>query len=191
MPYQSPSIDQSLCVFCGSAGGNHSRYMKLAAQTGHEIAAQGYRLVYGGGMLGLMGATAKAAYDAGGDVLGIIPNFLKAGANICEDIPHDIVPDMHTRKKRMYEASSAFIALPGGIGTLEEAIEIISWMRLDLHKKPIIFLDDDEYWLPMIALIDHTIKTGFSPDGIKEHIFHATEAKEAIDIARRHIEGAG
>jgi len=171
---------QSLCVFCGSGRGNHPRYMALAQQTGQSIARHGYRLIYGGGALGLMGATAKAAHASGGNVLGIIPKFLEEGAGDYTDIPHRAVADMHARKKQMYDAADAFIVLPGGIGTLEEVVEVISWLRLDLHSKPIIFLDDDDYWAPMIALIDHTITADFSPAWIKAHIFKASSPDDAI-----------
>ena len=171
---------QSLCVFCGSGRGNHPRYIALAQQTGQSIARHGYRLIYGGGALGLMGATAKAAHASGGNLLGILPKFLEEGAGDYTGIPHRVVADMHTRKKQMYDAADAFIILPGGIGTLEEVVEVISWLRLDLHRKPIIFLDDDDYWGPMIALIDHTITADFSPAWIKAHIFKASSPDDAI-----------
>ena len=179
-----PFKGQSLCVFCGSATGNTSRYMQMAEQTGRAIARHGYRLIYGGGMLGLMGAAAKAAHNNGGEVLGIIPKFLLEQAGPFNGIPHHTVPDMHTRKKQMYDKADAFIVLPGGIGTLEEVIEVISWLRLELHRKPIIFLDSDDYWAPIIALIDHTIKAEFSPAWIKAHIFTAQTPADAISYVK-------
>ena len=182
---QTPkTYTQSLCVFCGSSSGNHPRYVKLASELGQNIAQNGYRLVYGGGALGLMGAVSKAAHEMGGDVLGIMPDFLKGSEGIYKDVPHRIVPDMHTRKKQMYDEADGFIILPGGIGTLEEAVEIMSWMRLDLHEKPIIFLDNDDYWSPMISLLDHIIKTGFSPAWMKKRIFSADTSQDAINLAR-------
>jgi len=107
---------KSICVFCGSRTGNAAHYMALATETGDAIAKSGYRLVYGGGGSGLMGATARAAAKAGGDVLGIIPEFLTEIEELLKDVPHEVVPDMHIRKRKMYDASDAFIVLPGGIG---------------------------------------------------------------------------
>ena len=178
---------QSLCVFCGSSSGNHARYMQLATETGQQIAQHGYRLVYGGGLLGLMGAVATAAHDSGGEVLGIIPKFLEDGAGDYAHIPHRSAADMHTRKTQMYEEADAFIVLPGGIGTLEEAVEVISWMRLELHNKPIIFLDSDDYWAPMLALIDHIIAADFSPAWINQHIFKANTPTDAIDLIKSSL----
>lgn len=175
---------QSLCVFCGSNPGNHPRYVQLATDLGRDIAEHKYRLVYGGGGLGLMGAVAKAAHHNDGDVLGIMPEFLQDVEGAYKEVPHRIVSDMHTRKKQMYEESDAFIILPGGIGTLEEAVEIMSWMRLDLHEKPIIFLDNDDYWTPMLSLIDHIVDTGFSPAWMKTRIFRAATSHDAIELVR-------
>jgi uncharacterized protein (TIGR00730 family) len=175
---------QSLCVFCGSSPGNHPRYVSLAAQTGQDLARAGYRLVYGGGGLGLMGAVARAAHESGGNVLGIMPEFLRGIEGAYMEVPHRIVEDMHTRKRQMYDESDAFIVLPGGIGTLEEAVEVLSWMRLDLHQKPIIFLDNDDYWSPLLSLLDHIVETEFSPAWMKKRIFRATTAQGAIELAR-------
>ena len=175
---------KSLCVFCGSSPGNDPRYVALATDTGQEIARGGYRLVYGGGGLGLMGAVARATHENGGDVLGIMPEFLRGIEGAYMEVPHRIVPDMHTRKRQMYDESHAFIVLPGGIGTLEEAVEVMSWMRLDLHQKPIIFLDNDDYWSPLLSLLDHIVKTEFSPAWMKNRIFRATTAQSAVELAR-------
>lgn len=189
-PTDGKSRPKSLCVFCGSSSGNHSRYVELANELGKEIAAQGYRLVYGGGGLGLMGAAAKSAFECGGDVLGIMPDFLKSAEGIYTQVPHRIVPDMHTRKRQMYDESDAFIIIAGGIGTLEEAVEVMSWMRLNLHQKPIIFLDNDDYWRPMLSLIDHIVETGFSPAWIKTRIFNTDTAHDAVELARACIENS-
>ncbi len=184
MTDENKSSPQSLCVFCGSSPGNHPRYVELAVQTGEELARKGYRLVYGGGGLGLMGAVARAAHESGGDVLGIMPEFLRGIEGAYMEVTHRIVPDMHIRKRQMYDESDAFIVLPGGIGTLEEAVEVMSWMRLDLHQKPIIFLDNDGYWSPLLALLDHIIETDFSPAWMKARIFRAETAQSAVEIAR-------
>ena len=181
------SNQDSLCVFCGSSPGNDPRYITLAREVGQLIAEQKYRLVYGGGGLGLMGAVAKACFESGGDVLGIIPEFLEDIEGVYKDVPHRTVADMHTRKQQMYDEADAFIILPGGIGTLEEAVEVISWMRLDLHQKPIIFVDNDGYWLPMISLIHHIVETEFSPDWMKKRIFRVTTAQAALELAHARL----
>ncbi len=172
----------SICVFCGSSNAVDEHYFELARETGARIAGAGMRLVYGGGGVGLMGATAKAAFEAGGDVLGIIPDFLQTREITYKDVPHEIVPDMHTRKQKMYDAANAFIVLPGGIGTLEEAIEVISWLRMRLHNKPVVFLDRDDYWQPIIDLITHTIDARFTPEWMRDYLFRANTADEAIDL---------
>lgn len=173
---------KSICVFCGSSSAVDQHYVDLAIASGEAIAASGYRLVYGGGGVGLMGATAKAAHEAGGDVLGIIPEFLQTREITYKDVPHEIVPDMHTRKQMMYDAADAFLILPGGIGTLEEAVEVISWLRMRLHSKPIVFLDTDDYWTPIITLISHTIDARFTPEWLRRHLHRATEAGQAVEL---------
>lgn len=178
---------QSLCVFCGSSSVVDQDYMDLATQTGAAIAKSDYRLVYGGGGVGLMGACAKAAFEAGGDVLGIIPEFLQSREVLYEDVPHEVVPDMHTRKAKMYAASDAFIVLPGGIGTLEEAVEVISWLRMGLHSKPVIFLDRDDYYAPLLALIRHTSDAKFTPDWLNDFLYEADTPAQAIKLAKENI----
>ena len=140
-----PSImtdDKSLkiCVFCGSSPGLDPAHLELAGRLGEQIAKRGHSLVYGGGGLGLMGATARAARDGGAAVTGIIPHFLNAIERTIPGIEHEFVEDMHTRKMRMFDLADAFVVLPGGIGTLEEVIEVMSWQRLNLHDKPIVLL---------------------------------------------------
>lgn len=180
-------IKNSICVFCGASPKVGEAYFALAQDLGARIAQDGFRLVYGGGKSGLMGATAQSAHDAGGDVLGIIPTFLVEYEGILEVVEHVKVPDMHTRKRMMYDASGAFIVLPGGIGTLEEAIEVLSWMRLDLHRKPIIFLSENDYWTPLMALIEHIIDEGFCPAEIKDHIYLV----DTIDAAMAAVDDHG
>ena len=171
---------QSICVFCGSSPGSDPRYVPLAANTGRAIGSQGYGLVYGGGGAGLMGATANAAFEAGGYVLGIIPDFLMTPERANCKGEQRIVPNMHERKMQMFEASDAFIILPGGIGTIEEAVEIMCWMRLQLHQKPILFLSPDNYWAPLLDLIKHTIDARLSPDWMLDDIFTAETANDAM-----------
>lgn len=174
----------SICVFCGSSPGSDARYMELARQTGQVIAAHNHRLVYGGGGLGLMGASAMAAHEAGGDVFGIIPGFLLDVEKPPEGIPYDVVDDMHVRKMQMYDESHAFIVLPGGIGTLEECIEVLSWARLHLHDKPIVFVDSEGYWDTLISLIEHIISESFAPDWLRDVVFTANSPEDAVEIIR-------
>jgi len=185
-PSKDITAPKSICVFCGSRPGNQAHYMDLADDTGRQIAQSGYRLVYGGGGSGLMGETARAAHKAGGQVLGIIPEFLTEIEALLKDVPHEIVPDMHIRKRKMYDASDAFIVLPGGIGTMEEAVEIMSWMRMRLHAKPIVFLSTDGYWQPLVDLMLHTIETGFSPEWMKSEILRASSTSQALEIIQKH-----
>ena len=147
--------------------------MKLAQRLGEEIAKRGLRLVYGGGGLGLMGAVARAAHGGGAEVFGVIPEVLKEAEALLPDIKHEIVDDMHARKILMYEEADAFIILPGGIGTLEEAIEVLSWQRLNLHEKPILFLSDTDYWKGLIDVLHHQIAEEFSPQSVARDVLEA------------------
>ncbi len=183
-----PTDSKSICVFCGASKLVDQHFFTLAQETGAALAAHGYRLVYGGGGIGLMGATAIAARDAGGNVLGVIPKFLVEIEDLLPNIEHVIVEDMRERKHEMYEASDAFIVLPGGIGTLEEAIEIMSWMRLHLHAKPLIFLDTDGYWAPLIDLLNHTISAKFSPEWMQHHLFRVQTVEEALTLIKEQWE---
>lgn len=172
--------NKSICVFCGASRYVAPHYFKLAEDCGQQIAKSGYRMIYGGGGVGLMGMAARSAHKAGGEVLGIIPKFLTEIEDVLDTIPHKVVDDMHDRKQMMYEESDAFIVLPGGIGTLEEAIEIMSWMRLHLHTKPMVFVDTDGYWAPLMDLLHHTIDANFSPAWVKGHLFYEKSPKAAL-----------
>src|SRR5487761_2008624 len=135
----SPNPLNSICVFCGSAPGHDPEFMRVAEELGHSMAKAGIRLIYGGGNSGLMGQVARASLASGGEVHGIIPHFLKAREHMLEGAHKmEIVPDMHTRKRLMFEAADAFVALPGGIGTLEELFEQLTWVQLQQHKKPVL-----------------------------------------------------
>jgi len=177
----------SICVFCGSSPGRDPKHMALATATGKAIAARGYRLVYGGGGVGLMGATARAVHEAGGKVLGIIPEFLLEVEKTLPEVEHVFVPNMHIRKITMYEESDGFIVLPGGIGTLEEAVEILSWMRLNLHAKPVVFLDNTDYWKPFMEGIAHIIEEGFTPESFTEDLLSTNTPKAALDKIEEKI----
>ncbi|MBS9719964.1 TIGR00730 family Rossman fold protein [Tianweitania sp. BSSL-BM11] len=155
----------SVCVYCGSSTGRSPIYIESGQALGTALAKAGLRLVYGGGTRGIMGAVSAAAVAAGGKVTGIIPSFLlskeaKDGAPNGLDELH-VVDTMHVRKHMMFEKSDAFVALPGGIGTVEEIIEIMTWGQLGQHRKPMIFANIDGFWEPMRTLIDHMAAEGF------------------------------
>jgi len=159
----------SICVYCGSSHGTDPRHRADAARFGRQIGEACLELVYGGGDIGLMGTVADAAMEAGGRVTGVIPTDLKraevAHAGLDELI---VVGSMHERKRVMFERADAFVTLPGGVGTLDETLEIITWRQLGLHGKPIVIVDSGGYWQPLIALIEHTIAAGFTGPALRE-----------------------
>ncbi|MGB3388117.1 MAG: TIGR00730 family Rossman fold protein [Pseudaminobacter sp.] len=156
---------RSICVYCGSSPGTNGLYLKAGHTLGRSIAEAGLRLVYGGGTKGIMGAVADGAFRAGGKVSGIIPRFLvnkEATESALDRFDEILVTEnMHERKHAMFERSDAFVALPGGIGTLEEIIEIMTWAQLGSHRKPIVFGNVAGFWNPMLALLDHMKDQGF------------------------------
>ncbi|MDQ0463851.1 uncharacterized protein (TIGR00730 family) [Caulobacter ginsengisoli] len=166
MANESRRLD-SVCVFCGSSNDADPAFLAAAADLGRVLAAAKVRLVYGGGGVGLMGASARAAHEAGGDVLGVIPQFLVAAERQLDVVETVVVETMHQRKTMMYDASDAYIILPGGIGTLEEVIELLSWRRLALHAKPIVFFNPRGFWQPLFDLLHHTISEKLSPAGFE------------------------
>lgn len=179
---------RSVAVFCGSSPGKAPEHMALATRTGEFIAETGLRLVYGGGGLGLMGATAMAARDGGADVLGVIPEVLREVEATLSGIEHEFVDDMHERKILMYEEADAFLILPGGIGTLEEAVEVLSWQRLNLHNKPIVFLSDTNYWDHLLAEFERIMEQGFASRDMENDILTATTVEDAFAIMRDRVE---
>lgn len=147
---------RSICVYCGSAHGSDPIYAAAARELGQQMAARGFGLVYGGGGIGLMGEAARAVLGAGGHVLGIIPGFLQAKEVHLKDVSELIVTgDMHQRKMLMFQCADAFVALPGGIGTLEELIEQMTWAQLGQHTKPVIIADIGGFWRPLLSLLEH------------------------------------
>ncbi|HEY2658826.1 MAG TPA: TIGR00730 family Rossman fold protein [Caulobacteraceae bacterium] len=153
----------SVCVYCGSSDAASPAYLAAAAGFGRLLAAEEIRLVYGGGGVGLMGACARAAHAAGGRVLGIMPDFLRKREALLEEIDTVVVESMHERKMMMFEESDAFAVFPGGIGTLEEVIELLSWRRLELHRKPIVFFDPDGFWEPLFVLLRQFVAAKLAP----------------------------
>lgn len=156
---------KAVCVYCGSSSGRDATYVEAGEQFGAALAAAGMTLIYGGGTAGVMGAVARGALNGGGQVGAIIPRFLigretaEAAAALFGDLT--ITETMHERKHKMFERSDAFVALPGGIGTVEEIVEIMTWGQLGQHKKPMVFANINGFWDPMLALLDHLRQTGF------------------------------
>ncbi len=181
---------KSVCVFCGSSNAVDPKYLEAAKRLGADFAKNDVRLVYGGGGIGLMGASAKACHDAGGDVLGIMPQFLRKREVIYDDVKTVIVQTMHERKKMMFEESDAFVVLPGGIGTLEEIVELISWRRLDLHFKPTVFMNTDGFWEPFFKLMDHTIDMKFTPTWLTETYTGVSEPEGVLPALNYMWQGA-
>lgn len=157
--------NQSICVYCGSQNGSRPDYGAAAEVLGRALADSGIRLVYGGGTGGIMGAVAMAVADAGGRVTGIIPEFLQSReAGEPQRIAFDeliVTADMHARKHAMFEKSDAFIALPGGLGTLEEIVEILTWAQLGRHKRPVVLANIGGFWDPLLQLLRHMDGEGF------------------------------
>lgn len=159
----SPESISSVCVFCGASNDADPALLEAAAQLGRDLAAAKLKLIYGGGGVGLMGACALAAHEAGGEVLGIIPHFLKVREQRLDVVETIVVDSMHERKIQLFDRSDAFVVLPGGIGTLEEIVELLSWRRLDLHAKPVVFYNVDGFWEPLFALFQHTVDARLTP----------------------------
>jgi len=170
-----------VCVYCGSSGRVAEALRDAATRTGRLLAQSGMELIYGGGHIGLMGLTADAALAAGGRVTGIIPDFLHgrelAHTQVTELV---VVGSMHERKQRMFERSDAFVILPGGLGTLDEAFECMTWKQLRLHDKPIVIVDVEGYWQPLLKLLDHAIATGFAPAEVRDGLTVVATPEELI-----------
>ena len=167
---------RQLCVYCGSGSGRNPTYLDSARRLGLLMAKAGIGLVYGGGSVGLMGEVARSVLKAGGHVVGIIPEFLVNRERMLTDINELVVTaNMHERKMTMFERSDGFVALPGGIGTLEELVEISTWAQLDQHSKPIILCNIENYWTPLLTLFDH----------MREENFIRGELEFKLDVVKR------
>jgi uncharacterized protein (TIGR00730 family) len=178
---------RSVCVYCGSSNTTKPAYLDLAARLGTALAARQWRLVYGGGRVGLMGRCAAAAVAGGGDVLGVMPHFLARREIVYEGAPHRMVDTMHERKHIMFTESDAFIVLPGGVGTLEEAVEMLSWRRLELHRKPLVFLSEDGFWDPFLTLIQHTIDANLTPPSFNDAMLSASSIEAAFEAIEQRV----
>ena len=179
---------QKICVYCGSGRGNDPAYAKAAEILGQSMAKANIELVYGGGSVGLMGITAKSVLAHGGRVTGIIPDFLQQREAMLDDVQELIITeDMHERKRKMFNHAQAFVALPGGIGTLEELVEMLTWAQLGRHKKPVLLANINGFWDPLMGLLDHMRDEEFIRAGL-EVGFLATSKPE--DIVPMLVEAA-
>jgi len=177
---------RSVCVYCGSSLGAKPRHAKAARQLGAELARHRVRLVYGGGRIGLMGEIADAVLAGGGQVVGVIPEHLQVQEKGHLGITElHVVASMHERKNLMFELSNAFIILPGGFGTLDEAFEMLTWRQLQLHDKPILFLNIDGYWTPFGKLVDHFIDEGFARESSRRLFTMVAAVEDAIPTLLR------
>ena len=176
---------KTVCVYCGSGPGTNPLFIETAVELGKALAENGIRLVYGGGSVGLMGAVAKSTLDHGGSVTGIIPDFLRAKENALAHVQEMIVtPDMHERKRLMFEHSDAFVALPGGIGTLEELVEQLTWQQLGRHAKPILIANIAGFWEPLLALLTHMRATQFIRPTLAVEILKAERVEDILPQLR-------
>ncbi|QQS12874.1 MAG: TIGR00730 family Rossman fold protein [Rhodospirillales bacterium] len=191
MPSAPSRTLKSVCVFCGSRPGNDPAYAVEAARFGRMVAERGLTLVYGGGGIGLMGVVARAALSAGGSVVGVIPDFLRraeAGMDGLTEIV--VVETMHERKMAMSERSDAFVVLPGGVGTLEELFEILSWRTLGLHDKPMVVVDQADYWQPLQDLVDRMVDGGFASAPIRDGMRFVDTVDEVLSTLAAMPRGA-
>ncbi len=182
---------RSICVYCGSGPGGNPAFVGAAEEFGRILAENSVRLVYGGGSLGMMGAVAKAVLDHGGQVTGIIPEFLmtkeRANSRAQEVI---VTRDMHERKQIMFDRADAFVALPGGIGTLEELVEQMTWAQLGRHRKPIVIANIGQFWDPLCVLLDHMKKLGFIRPELAIDPLVTDRVAEILPMAREAARGA-
>jgi uncharacterized protein (TIGR00730 family) len=180
----------AVCVYCGSSPGLDPAFVEAAAQFGKILAENGVRLVYGGGSVGLMGAVANAVLEHGGEATGIIPEFLtrrERPKRIAQELI--VTRDMHERKRTMFERADAFVALPGGIGTLEEIVEQMTWAQLGRHKKPILFANIRGYWDPMLSLVTHMRDQEFLPAAMRVDFLVANSPEEILPKLRDAARG--
>jgi uncharacterized protein (TIGR00730 family) len=184
-PASTPSNSLvNICVYCGSGDGKGKVYLDAADALGRDMAKRGIGLVYGGGSLGLMGQVARGVLGGGGRVTGIIPHFLQTKEKMLKDVQELIlVDDMHERKKLMFERADAFVALPGGIGTLEELVEQLTWAQLGRHNKPIVLANINGFWSPFMKLLSHMRDESFIRQGLEVKFVSVDKVEDIIPAA--------
>lgn len=177
---------RNICVYCGSSPGSDPAFKEAAVALGRNMAAEGIGLVYGGGGNGLMGVIARTVREEGGLVTGIIPEFLEKREHRYEGAQKQIVvPDMHTRKRMMFEHADAIVALPGGVGTLEELVEQLTWVQLDQHAKPVVIADVGGFWRPLLDLFAHMRNNGFIRPDLEVRYLVAEKIEDVIPMIRK------
>jgi uncharacterized protein (TIGR00730 family) len=182
----------AVCVYCGSNAGIEPAFAEAASQFGKILAEQGVRLVYGGGSVGLMGILADAVLAHGGKATGIIPEFLtqrERPRRIGQELI--ITRDMHDRKRTMFDRADAFVALPGGIGTLEELVEQLTWAQLGRHSKPILIANINSYWDPLLTLVAHMRERAFVPDSLSVNFLVSERVEDILPVLRHAAPGRG
>jgi uncharacterized protein (TIGR00730 family) len=181
---------KTVCVYCGSGPGTNPQFVEAAVAFGQALARNKVGLVYGGGSVGLMGAIATSTLDHGGTVTGIIPDFLTAREHALSRVQEMIVTrDMHERKRLMFERSDAFVALPGGVGTLEELVEQLTWQQLGRHSKPIMLANVAGFWEPLLALLAHMRATAFIRPTLAVNILQADRVEDILPQLRTAASG--
>ena len=180
-----PFDGSSVCLFCGASETADPSYTEAAYAFGKATAEAGWRLVYGGGGVGLMGASARGANEAGGRVVGIMPAFLRSRERLFDDVETIVVTTMHERKQLMYDQSDVFVVAPGGVGTLEEVIELLSWKRLDLHHKPVIFFNQNGFWETLFAMLRHSVEAGMTPSAFLDAYVVCDTLEDVIEACAR------
>ena len=179
---------KAICVYCASGPGTNPAFVTAARNFGRILAENYVRLVYGGGSIGLMGALAESVLDHGGQVTGVIPDFLVARELMLQRAQERIItPDMHERKRVMFERADAFVALPGGVGTLEELVEQLTWAQLGRHKKPILLANIKGFWDPLCALLDHMTELAFIRPGLAINPLVANCVEDILPMLRTAV----
>lgn len=178
---------RSVCVYCGSSDHMRPVYTTAARKMGAAIARRGMRIVYGAGSTGLMGALADGALQAGGEVVGVIPGYFNTPRLAHSSLSRlEVVDTIHQRKARLVELADAFIALPGGYGTLEELFEVLTWAQIGLHRKPVGLLNVEGYYDPLLALVEHIHQEGFIYDEHRALFTHASDPDQLLDALQNH-----
>ena len=175
----------AICVYCGSSPGTEPAFIEAAQNFGKILAENSVRLIYGGGSVGLMGALAESVLEHGGEVTGVIPEFLtkrERPRRLAQELI--VTRDMHERKRTMFERADAFVALPGGLGTLEELVEQLTWVQLGRHKKPILIANIAGYWGPLLALIEHMREVKFVPSSLRVDFLAAKRVEDILPMLR-------
>jgi uncharacterized protein (TIGR00730 family) len=179
---------RKVCVYCGSSPGNDPAFVEAAKAFGAILAKKGISLVYGGGAVGIMGAIAYSVLDHGGEVIGIIPEFLMSRERALRGTHQLIVTqDMHERKRKMFEMADAFVTLPGGIGTLEEVVEQMTWAQLGRHKKPILLANIGDFWNPLCALLDHMKALDFIRTDLNFDLLVADKVEDILPMLEKAV----